>query len=54
MLYVVIGAVEVEAVKFMPVREAPLMDTDAVEGENVYPDWLGVTTYEPFARPVNV
>jgi hypothetical protein len=39
--------------KFIPLREEPLMATDAVEGENAYPDSLGATTYDPFDRPEN-
>jgi hypothetical protein len=37
-------------VKFMPVTEVVLTDTDAVGGVNVYPDLLTATTYRPFGR----
>jgi hypothetical protein len=40
MVYVLLGV----AVKFMAVTDAPLTVTDLVEGENTYPDRLGVTT----------
>src|SRR5690349_10343900 len=41
------------ALKLMPAIEAPETDTDAVEGENAYPERLGASTYDPFERPVN-
>jgi hypothetical protein len=37
-------------VKFTPLTEVVLMDTDAVGGANVYPDSLTATTYWPFGR----
>jgi hypothetical protein len=39
------------AVKFTAETFAPFIATDAVDGVKLYPDWPGVTTYEPFARP---
>jgi hypothetical protein len=50
MVYVLGGGV---AVKFTPVTDAPLTLTDAVAGENTYPDRLGATTYAPFLSPEN-
>jgi hypothetical protein len=32
------------AVKFTPVTFPPFSNTEAVDGENEYPDWLGATT----------
>jgi hypothetical protein len=37
-------------VKFTPLTEVALTDTDAVGGVNVYPDLLTATTYRPFGR----
>jgi len=39
------------AVKFTPPIFAPFIDSDAVDGENVSPGWLGATRYEPFFKP---
>ena len=43
------------AVKFVPeVTFAPLIVTVALVGLKVYPAWLGVMVYVPFAKPVKV
>jgi hypothetical protein len=41
-------------VKFTPVTFAPFTVAFWLTGANVYPAWLGVTVYVPFANPVNV
>ncbi len=47
------GPLEEDAVKLAAVWFEPLTVTCVLAGENVNPDLLGVTLYDPFARPVN-
>ena len=49
-LIVKVGAVQV-AVKLTPVTLDEVMVTELDDGENVQPDFDGVTVYEPAARP---
>ena len=45
---------EAVPVKVTPVMDALFTVTTAVAGLNVYPERLGATIYDPFAKPVKV
>jgi hypothetical protein len=53
MLYVLLDPVEA-AEKFTPVTLAPFTVTCELDGLKLSPFLLGVTAYEPLARPVKV